>query len=208
MISITECEKFIDHLTENESEREQLKTYCVMGIFEAAVKKMQRDTKIEEWLACKTALIARMYEVKLAKIGHMAMRTVLILALAFLPGIPAYAAVSEEAAVHAIMGEARGEPFDGKLALAEALRNRGHLGGVYGLKVPYSELAKEKPEVWRDARRAWASSATSHVTGGGNHWFSDDDLKKLEAKPPKWFRGLKRTVKIHGHTFFRERENG
>src|SRR3990167_2373542 len=68
----------------------------------------------------------------------------------------AEAAVPEAEAVHAIMGEARGESYAGKLALAEAIRNRGHLGGVYGVNVPMAKLVREKPKTWDDARRAWA----------------------------------------------------
>lgn len=78
------------------------------------------------------------------------------------------AEITDEQAVRCIMGEARGEGYDGMLAHAEAIRNRGHLKGVYGCKAKFSE-----PEyVWAKARKAWKESEHTATVKGADHWGS------------------------------------
>lgn len=112
--------------------------------------------------------------------------------------------ITHEDGIHAVMGEARGEGYIGKLAVAEALRRRGHTRGVYGLRVPYKAMRAEKAQAWADARTAWEVSKKTNVTHGATHWFSDKDLRKLARRPRRWFRRLTKTVKIGGHTFYKE----
>jgi hypothetical protein len=66
----------------------------------------------------------------------------------------------------AIIGEAAGEPFTTKLAIASALRNRDSLAGVRGFY--NARMIDAQPgHVWADARRAWAMSATNNIVNGG-----------------------------------------
>lgn len=78
--------------------------------------------------------------------------------------------ITDEVAVNCIMGEARGENYEAKLAHAEALRNRvkryGKLWGVDGCNVNINE----PQHVWDDAKRAWKESEYSHLTDGADHW--------------------------------------
>ena len=127
------------------------------------------------------------------------MKAFTILACLMLYCTSANAEVPESLAVRAIMGEARGEPFIGKVALAEAIRNRGHLRGVYGLKVPMSKLNKEPAWVWADARRAWEESKKTNLTKGASFWENTDDFGM-----PYWSKGMVMTAKIGRHRFFRE----
>lgn len=108
------------------------------------------------------------------------------------------AKILDDVAVKCIMGEARGESYEGKLAIAEALRNRNHTSGVYGCKAYY----KEPEWVWEQARRAWAESKTSNLVDGANHWGSTIVDKK-------WIDKMYKTMTYKGqvgnHKFFEGR---
>lgn len=101
--------------------------------------------------------------------------------------------IDSELAVRAIMGEARGETYRGKLAVAEAIRNRGKLSGVYGLHAKF----KEPKSVWDDARKAWTESKKSNIVNGAQFWES------VDFKKPYWSRNMKQTAKIGKHVFYK-----
>ena len=89
-------------------------------------------------------------------------------------------------AVRAIVGEAAGQPYLVKLGIGCALRNRGHLRGVYGVTARHN--ASEPARIWADAQRAWRESARRDITAGANHFGNADDVRKGT------FRGMKLTV--------------
>lgn len=124
--------------------------------------------------------------------------------LAFFGAACAHAEIPSQLAIRAIVGEAASEGFEAMLAHAHAIRNRNTLNGVYGLNANH---IKNEPEwVWKEAKRAWDSSATSNdETQGASFWFSEDDLKLLQKKRPKWFLSLEPTVKIGTTTFYRKK---
>ena len=105
-------------------------------------------------------------------------------------------AINQDQAIRAILGEARGEGYTGMYAIACALRNRGHLRGVYGL---YAKMPYINPKVSTLALKAWQNSLYGHdVTGGANHW---ENIKAFGL--PRWAKGARITVTIGRHTFFR-----
>jgi len=119
----------------------------------------------------------------------------LLFILLFVP--IAHAEIDSCTAVKCIMGEARGEPYKGKVAIASALRNRGTIKGVYGCKATFSE-----PEwVWEQARRAWLESAIKDVVNGASFWGSIKVDKKWIARMAKT---MIKTVKVGNHVFYRE----
>lgn len=99
-------------------------------------------------------------------------------------------------AVRAILGEAAGEGETGMLAVAAAIRNRGTLKGVYGLRNPAVDRAPAR--VWASARRAWAMSATNDITLGATHW---ENVKAFGK--PRWASSLTVTTNIGRHTFYK-----
>ena len=100
-------------------------------------------------------------------------------------------------AVHAILGEARGEGYDGMYAVACALRNRGHLKGVYGLR---ARLHPNDLKLAPTALKAWKNSLCGKdVTHGATHWENVE-----EFGTPFWAKAMTKTCKIGRHTFFRE----
>lgn len=112
--------------------------------------------------------------------------------------------ICEEKAVHCILGEARGEGFESMKAHAEAIRNRGHLQGVYGCR---ADLSKEmaylkKTGIYSLAIKAWRESRESNLVQGASFWGS----LKVDGK---WIRtmekkGFKRTAVIRNTAFYRE----
>ena len=87
------------------------------------------------------------------------------------------------------------------LAVAGAIRNRGTLSGVYGLRNP--AVTKQPAWVWTRARHAWAASATNDITGGATHW---ENVKAFGL--PDWARGMQQTAAIKDHVFFKAVSRG
>lgn len=105
-------------------------------------------------------------------------------------------AVMPEMAIRAIIGEAAGEPYIGKVALAEAIRNRASLKGVYGLKRD-SFISAQPKWVHEQARKAWFASADSNYVKGADHWESTD------FRDPYWAKGMIVTAEIGKHKFYK-----
>lgn len=98
--------------------------------------------------------------------------------------------------VACIVGEAEDQSYRGMLAVAGAIRNRGHLKGVYGCqsrRLPYV-----KRSLWLLADKAWKESAQHDITGGADHWHS---VREPEAW---WEKYGTLTVVIGEHKFYKE----
>jgi len=122
-----------------------------------------------------------------------------VIALAlFLTQGSAYAAIPTDQAVRAIIGEAANQGRSGMYAVACAIRNRGTLNGVYGLRARHVD--RQPGWVWDRARAAWRDSAyKADVTKGATHWENEKAFGK-----PYWAKHMHRTVTIGDHTFYRE----
>ena len=112
--------------------------------------------------------------------------------------------ISEDIAIQCILGEARGEyaehGYPAFLAIADALRNRGTVRGVYGCK---ADMGKERAYMankgyYRAARQAWLESKTTNVVNGASHWESTD------FKIPYWAKDMIVTYQVGKHKFYRE----
>lgn len=128
------------------------------------------------------------------------MKTTIVLLACLLCSWSAQGQISDEQAVRAIVGEASGEGYKGMLGVASAIRNRGHLRGVYGLNAKHSQ--HESKATWDLARKAWAESATRDITGAATHW------DNVSRKTPYWAKSMVVTIRIGRHTFYRPRHNG
>lgn len=82
--------------------------------------------------------------------------------------------ITEAQAVQCILGEARGEGFESLKAHASALRNRGHLKGVYGCKAKFDhEMQYLKAKgILKQAKEAWALSLKTDYVAGASFWGS------------------------------------
>ncbi len=109
---------------------------------------------------------------------------------------PAPAADRTDNNVRAIIGEASGEGYQGMLAVACAIRNRGSLAGVYGLRS--SHVDKQPEAVWVTAQQAWEDSKDVDVTYGATHW---ENIKAFGE--PYWAKTMTITTKVGNHVFYR-----
>lgn len=113
--------------------------------------------------------------------------------------------INDQDAVYAVIGEAEGESFIGKIAVACAIRNRGNLNGVYGYTAPrvrrhlYNKVAEQQSV---DAWIMSDSSSNCDFIGGATEWRSKKIKGELATINSKEFKA---TVDIGGHRFYRKR---
>jgi hypothetical protein len=104
--------------------------------------------------------------------------------------------------IRAIYGEAEAEPFSGKVAVAEAIRNRKSLKQVFG--VSSKRTLRPIPSIWKECELAWEKSANSNLTNGAIGWGNAQDLKIFKRQ--KWFKNCFITKRIGNHYFYKRGE--
>ena len=72
--------------------------------------------------------------------------------------------ISDEQAVNAIIGEAGNQSYEAQLAIANVIRHRGSLRGIYGVTNPC--VAKSSAATRSKALKAWRESATRDIVPG------------------------------------------
>lgn len=123
----------------------------------------------------------------------------------------------------AILGEAGSEGFEGMVAVACAIRNRGDLYLVYGLnnyKASYKAMVKDCTKRYKNnkvsydfciekskkkfndllelARKAWDISKQKDIVNGANHWENIEQFGK-----PSWANDKYITKKINNQVFYK-----
>jgi len=107
------------------------------------------------------------------------------------------AEIPEALAARALAGEAGGQGMAELVAHAHALRNRGHLGGVYGIRRATGREEQARALVaWR---RAHAEPST---VGKADHWLSDFDLKHSRPALIAWRHRAIYKIKVGETTFY------
>ncbi len=109
--------------------------------------------------------------------------------------------VTQERIVNAIIGEAEGESYQGKLAVAYAIINRGTLKGVYGEHAPRVTGHKYSQSVYNEALMAYKKAfkePSKDITYGATHW------EGTAFKKPVWANEMVMTVQIGHQRFYRE----
>ena len=119
----------------------------------------------------------------------------LIIAFLLIPSC-AYAYIDQEA-IRAIIGESSNQGKIGMLKVASAIRNRGTLKGVYGLKAKHVD--KEPQWVWDMAREAWQVSLYKDYSNGATHW----ENIKVYGKP-YWVKSMIKVDEYKDHIFYKE----
>jgi hypothetical protein len=113
----------------------------------------------------------------------------------------------QEQVIRAILGEAEGESYLGKVALSFAILNRGTMKGVYGYKTIslrsgayYRGDRRLNEKVVEDARKAlkWAIlHPEADITNGARHW---ENIKAFGE--PYWAKGKQPSLVIGNHAFY------
>lgn len=114
----------------------------------------------------------------------------------FLFTTTAYARTYDEQAVDCIVGEASSEGYIGMLSVAESIRNRGSLRGVYGCKAKHIE--NESNDTYDLAVLAWSNSNFTVWQWKANSWGTDADIAKNHMN-----RNCQKIMRIEHHTFFK-----
>lgn len=129
---------------------------------------------------------------------------VVILCLLMLHGC-AYG-YTEQDAIKSVIGEAEGEPQEGKEAVACAMHYRGYLTGVYGLKADRVIHHKYSYRTYVQAKRAVEMAEDKEycegLVNGAQYWASTtldhEWIKKMASK------GYVHTATIGNQMFFRK----
>ncbi len=103
--------------------------------------------------------------------------------------------VNDNSAIKAIMGESSNQGYQGMLAVAVGIRNRGTLQGVYGLKAKH--IYKEPQWVWDMAKQAWQESKTN-CFHSGTHW---ENIKAFGK--PYWLKNMILVYHYKDHNFYK-----
>jgi hypothetical protein len=113
---------------------------------------------------------------------------------------PAYSApLPQEKVILSIVGEAENQGYQGMLAVACAIRNRGTLKGVYGLRSPRVKNHKYSQATYNLALKAWKQSALKDITNGATHW---ENIKAFGCPP--WVKGCVEVFRHKDHVFYKE----
>lgn len=103
----------------------------------------------------------------------------------------------------AILGEALPN-YEAMHDIASAIRNRGTLKGVYGVRS--RNYDKASPKLRALASKAWASSASLDTVGGADHWLSEYDLKHCKPRLTAFRFGMVETMYRHKTHFYRAKK--
>jgi len=129
--------------------------------------------------------------------------------------------ISDDAlAIATIWQEARGEDFEGKVGVAEVIRNRTAGGKTVasvvlrpfqfsgwntkdGNRVPSMSIDDEDPVV-QECQEAWLKALDgSDLTQGADHYLNKVLVINIRGSLPRWTDKLEETVTIGAHTFYR-----
>jgi hypothetical protein len=127
---------------------------------------------------------------------------IIVFAFLFFCGCAQAEGISKSKFVDAIIGEAEGEPYIGKLAVACAIRNRGTLNGVYGVNAPRVKARKYSSAIFVQAVKAYEESAKPEACefiDGADHWEGSAFNK------PTWAYNMRETFRTKGQVFYVKR---
>lgn len=112
--------------------------------------------------------------------------------------------IPRDRAVNAIIGEAENQGFQGMLAVACGIVNRGTLHGVYGEHSPRVKNRLYSPKILNQANLAWSLATHPDIEdncdflGGATHW---ENIKAFGK--PSWVYGMKETYRYKDHVFYK-----
>jgi hypothetical protein len=106
--------------------------------------------------------------------------------------------IPENLAIRAIIGEASNQGYQGMLAVACGIRNRGTLQGIYGLRAKH--IDKEPIWVWDMAQKAWKESEHNRIHPA-THW---ENIKAFGR--PYWVKDMILVYQYKDHNFYLTKE--
>lgn len=126
-----------------------------------------------------------------------------LLAVIFIGGCinshPAHA-FSDQEAIKAVIGEAENQGYKGMAYVSCAIRNRGTLQGVYGIRAPRVKKHLYSQETYKQATEAWQRSKVDAICKdiqGATNWENITAFGK-----PYWTKGMVETLRYKDHVFY------
>lgn len=110
--------------------------------------------------------------------------------------------ITEAQATRAILGEAMPN-YEAMHDIASAIRNRGTLKGVYGVRS--KNWDKASPKLRTLAKQAWAHSAYYDSVNGAECWLSEYDIKHCKPRLTAFRHSMTETVYRHKTHFYRSK---
>lgn len=107
----------------------------------------------------------------------------------------------DDMAIKAIIGEAKNQGYEGMLAVACAIRNRGNLHGVYGFKAKRVIEHKYSDRTYRLASKAWIDSENTDIVNGATGWGNEEDIDIFKVHT--WWSKEKIVAHIGKHWFYK-----
>ena len=166
--------------------------------------------------ALKRSLPARIRELeRLIVSGQAEISAIVRVLLVCLPSLLFFPSTSQGAlkqppftpqeAILAIIGEAEGESMTGKIAVAEVIRKRNSLKGVYGARAPRVINHRYSQSAFQEAQKAWELSENTSYSQGADGWGSSQDVQIF--KHSSWFKNCYIITKIGAHYFWKKKIN-
>jgi hypothetical protein len=106
------------------------------------------------------------------------MKFLLVVGILLFNGGCAFSSVNDDDAIDAIVGEASNQSYDTMVCVAQAIRHRGNLRGVYGFHAKHNK--GESADTWEMAESAWEDSVTmKDRVHGAKNWGDAHDMIKI-----------------------------
>ena len=105
--------------------------------------------------------------------------------------------LDDKQCILAIIGEAEGEPYIGKIAIGEVIRRRGSLKGVYGLNAPRVKKHLYSKETYDLCLKAWLESRFTNYSCLATHW------EGKAFKKPYWAANMAIVARIGNQIFYK-----
>ena len=111
--------------------------------------------------------------------------------------------LTDKTAVLAIIGEAESESQIGRIALAEVIRKRGSLKGIYGINAPRVKAHRYSDNTFLLAKAAWFDSRYTNYSKNADGWGNSSDIIKF--KKQGWFKNCVIVAHIGNHYFWKRK---
>ena len=137
----------------------------------------------------------------LGVIGIIALAVLLALIASCSTPTRAYAdTIKDKDAIKAVIGEAENQTYKGMLYVACALRNRGTLKGVYGLKSYRVVHHLYSDHIYKEATLAWKESAIPEVCKVVHNAIGWEDVRAFGT--PYWAKSMRLVLTFKDHNFY------
>lgn len=111
--------------------------------------------------------------------------------------------LTDKTAVLAIIGEAEAESQTGRIAVAEVIRKRGNLHGIYGINSPRVKAHKYSNNTALLAKSAWFDSRYTNYSHNADGWGNKSDIEKFKRQG--WFKNCEIVAVIGNHYFWKKK---